>query len=304
MSLGAGRFRQAWPRAACQTLRRCLILRSESALGPKVEFPGLQNHRGELLSCGDVGVDKVGKLRKTDIKGPGMPPKVGYVVNRSDSDAAAPAGRSPADTGSRRAGHIQAPVAPHYANPETIKSYTGTSTITWRESVDNCSLRYPFLALLGPKPCTHCILRTLSVMNFYPVPPTIQAELYVRVPDDLRCHGRETEWRGGFARPFQNIFLEGPVADESGNLYVVDIPYGRILKIDAAKEITLVAQWDGEPNGLAATQDGSLVIADYKQVRWQRPHLHNVHWASPNRLLLNTCREYSPLTLPLPQSSP
>ncbi|KAF6813665.1 gluconolactonase [Colletotrichum plurivorum] len=102
-------------------------------------------------------------------------------------------------------------------------------------------------------------------MNFYPVPPTIQAELHVRVPDHLRCHGKDTEWRGGFARPFQNIFLEGPVADKAGNLYVVDIPYGRILKIDAAKKITVVAQWDGEPNGLAATQDGLLVIADYKE---------------------------------------
>ncbi|KXH37368.1 hypothetical protein CSIM01_06136 [Colletotrichum simmondsii] len=102
-------------------------------------------------------------------------------------------------------------------------------------------------------------------MNFYPIPPIIQAELYVRIPDELRCHNQETEWRGGFARQFQHIFLEGPIVDDLGNLYVVDIPYGRILKIDPKKTISVVAEWDGEPNGLAATDDGRLVIADYKQ---------------------------------------
>jgi hypothetical protein len=104
-------------------------------------------------------------------------------------------------------------------------------------------------------------------MNFYPPPPTIKAELYVRIPDELRCVGQETEWRSGFDRSFQHIFLEGPVADDLGNLYVVDIPFGRILRIDVDKNVSVVAQWDGEPNGLAATADGDLLIADYKQVR-------------------------------------
>ena len=107
-------------------------------------------------------------------------------------------------------------------------------------------------------------------MNFYGPPPTIQAKLYVRIPDDQRCIGQETEWRGGFARGFQDIFLEGPVADDQGNLYIVDIPFGRILKIgpEPDKQVTVAAKWDGEPNGLAATPDGNLLIADYKQVCW------------------------------------
>lgn len=95
----------------------------------------------------------------------------------------------------------------------------------------------------------------------------MNAELYVRIPDELRCIGKDTEWRGGFARQFHHIFLEGPVVDDIGNLYVVDIPYGRILKIDPEKAVTVVAEWDGEPNGLAATDDGRLIVADYKQVR-------------------------------------
>ncbi|KXJ88340.1 hypothetical protein Micbo1qcDRAFT_123707 [Microdochium bolleyi] len=102
-------------------------------------------------------------------------------------------------------------------------------------------------------------------MNFYAPPPTVTAELYVRIPDSLRCIGQETEWRGGFASKFQNIFLEGPVADTEGNLFVVDVPYGRILKIDKTKNVSVAGQWDGEPNGLVGNDDGTLVITDYKQ---------------------------------------
>lgn len=103
-------------------------------------------------------------------------------------------------------------------------------------------------------------------MNFYPPPPVIEAEVLVRIPDDRRCIGQDSEWRGGFARAFQHIFLEGPVADDAGNLFVVDVPYGRILKIDAEKNVTVACTWDGEPNGLVGTAEGVLLVADYKQV--------------------------------------
>ncbi|KAG5758400.1 hypothetical protein H9Q72_013461 [Fusarium xylarioides] len=102
-------------------------------------------------------------------------------------------------------------------------------------------------------------------MNFYPAPPVIKAEIYLRIPDDKRCLGQESEWRGGFAGSFQHIFLEGPVVDSAGNLYVVDIPYGRVLKIDGDKNVTVACTWDGEPNGLVGTADGDLLVADYKQ---------------------------------------
>lgn len=104
-------------------------------------------------------------------------------------------------------------------------------------------------------------------MNFYPVPPTIQAQVYVRIPDDMRCTGQATEWRGGFSLPFSGIFLEGPTFDKHGNLYVVDVPYGRILKIDHQKQVTECVRWDGEPNGMVIREDGRFVVADYKQVR-------------------------------------
>ena len=103
-------------------------------------------------------------------------------------------------------------------------------------------------------------------MNFYPTPPTMTAEIYLRIPDEKRCIGQPTDWRSGVSTIQPNIFLEGPVADDQGNLFVVDIPYGRILKIDSNKEVKEIGRWDGEPNGLAANAAGELMVADYKQV--------------------------------------
>jgi gluconolactonase len=46
----------------------------------------------------------------------------------------------------------------------------------------------------------------------------------------------------------------------------VDVPYGRILKrrVDEGAW-TVLADYDGEPNGMAIRDDGMLVVADYKQ---------------------------------------
>jgi len=56
------------------------------------------------------------------------------------------------------------------------------------------------------------------------------------------------------------------VADTAGNLFVVDVPYGHILQVSPDKKVRVCAKWDGEPNGLAVTPDGQLLVADYKQV--------------------------------------
>lgn len=104
-------------------------------------------------------------------------------------------------------------------------------------------------------------------MNFYPVPPVIQAKIYVRIPNSLRCTGQPTEWRGGSTVPGFDIFLEGPTYVANGDLYLVDVPYGRILRVDGKdRQVTECVRWDGEPNGLAVREDGCLVVADYKQV--------------------------------------
>lgn len=59
-------------------------------------------------------------------------------------------------------------------------------------------------------------------------------------------------------------FLEGPSFDRDGNLWFVDIPFGRIFRISTQGDWELVTQYDGWPNGLKIHKDGRIFIADYK----------------------------------------
>lgn len=70
---------------------------------------------------------------------------------------------------------------------------------------------------------------------------------------DANQGGRETD-----------SFLEGPVFDAAGNLYVTDIPFGRVFRIDPKGAWELVAQWDGEPNGMKFLSVTELLVADYR----------------------------------------
>lgn len=99
----------------------------------------------------------------------------------------------------------------------------------------------------------------------FAAPAIIDARVLTRLPDAFRKAGR-TEWCDA-NKPGQQIdsFLEGPCFDRAGNLYVTDIPYGRIFRISRALEWTLVAQYDGWPNGAAFHRDGSLWITDYRR---------------------------------------
>ena len=95
----------------------------------------------------------------------------------------------------------------------------------------------------------------------YAAPPVIKTEIFARVPDSLRA--RENPRRqSGVAR---DCFLEGPSFDRDGNLYVTNIPYRQIFRVSPGGEFTLVATYDGEPNGLKIHRDGRIFIADHKQ---------------------------------------
>ncbi|QNP58064.1 SMP-30/gluconolactonase/LRE family protein [Paenacidovorax monticola] len=97
-------------------------------------------------------------------------------------------------------------------------------------------------------------------------PPTvIEARVFTRLPDAVR-QPRRTDWVDA-NKPghVMDSFLEGPAFDRDGNLYVTDIPYGRIFRIGAGGDWSLVAEYDGWPNGLAIHADGTLWIADYRR---------------------------------------
>ena len=99
----------------------------------------------------------------------------------------------------------------------------------------------------------------------FAAPASITPKVFARIPDKFAFKGRtsiwvETQLHGA---PTPN-FLEGPSFDRAGNLYVTDIPWGRIFKIPPSGEVSVAAEYDGEPNGLKFHKDGRGFIADHK----------------------------------------
>lgn len=96
-------------------------------------------------------------------------------------------------------------------------------------------------------------------------PINLQAHVFARLPDALRRTNVNTDWADANQRgQAVDSFLEGPSFDLHGNLYVTDIPHGRIFQVSKDGNFTLVVEYDGEPNGLKIHRDGRLVIADYR----------------------------------------
>ncbi len=95
-------------------------------------------------------------------------------------------------------------------------------------------------------------------------PKELPTVVHTRVPDRLRLPNRQTDWTR--ARPQYKVdsFLEGPCFDRNGNLYVVNIAFGQIFRITPDCEWS-IAEYDGEPNGLAIHRDGRIFVADSKR---------------------------------------
>ena len=99
----------------------------------------------------------------------------------------------------------------------------------------------------------------------YAAPPSVTAEIHTEVPEALRIRDRGSEWLYGRPGPTPHSFLEGPSFDRAGNLWLTDIVFGRIFRVSPAGEWTVVAEYDGEPNGLAFHRDGWAAITDAKR---------------------------------------
>jgi gluconolactonase len=100
------------------------------------------------------------------------------------------------------------------------------------------------------------------------------------LPARYRCLQRNAWADANKAGLPVDSFLEGPCFDSQGQLFVTDIPFGRIFRIDQAfvkarfqgeasledgdDAWALMAQYDGWPNGMAMHRDGSLWISDYR----------------------------------------
>lgn len=85
--------------------------------------------------------------------------------------------------------------------------------------------------------------------------------VHLTLPQSLRRSG-PTAWglrnRGDATL---HSWLEGPALDPAGELWFVDVAYGRILRTTRDGEIEVALEYDGAPNGLAFDDD-TLVVAD------------------------------------------
>jgi gluconolactonase len=99
----------------------------------------------------------------------------------------------------------------------------------------------------------------------FAAPPIVKTEVFAELPERYRKRGEAPEWlrvqRRGLT---MTSFLEGPCFDREGNLFLVDIPYGRIFRISPGGEFSVVAEYDGEPNGMQFHKDGRAFITDHK----------------------------------------
>ena len=97
-------------------------------------------------------------------------------------------------------------------------------------------------------------------------PKLIETRLFSAMPDLFRRKGVATEWADA-NRPGNpaDCFIEGPAFDAAGNLYIVDIPFGRIFRIAPDGTWSLVIEYEGWPNGLKIGAQGRILVADYRR---------------------------------------
>jgi len=96
-------------------------------------------------------------------------------------------------------------------------------------------------------------------------PPAVSSRVFARLPEEFRRPARTSELADQHPghRPTHSI-LEGPSFDLDGNLWCVDIPFGRVFRIDPKGNFTQVGDYEGEPNGLKIHRDGRIFITDFK----------------------------------------
>jgi gluconolactonase len=101
-------------------------------------------------------------------------------------------------------------------------------------------------------------------MMYLETPPRlIETQIFSAVPAEFRRNVR-SDWADA-NRPGAptDCFIEGPSFDADGNLYIVDIPFGRIFRVSPDSKWTLVVEYNGWPNGLKIDARGRILVADY-----------------------------------------
>ena len=86
-----------------------------------------------------------------------------------------------------------------------------------------------------------------------------------RLPEEYRHMGEPSAW-AKMTRPGQSMhsFLEAAFFDADGNLWLSDVPYGRVFKVSPEGDWSLSHQIDGEPHAMRIAPDGRHIAVDYR----------------------------------------
>jgi gluconolactonase len=93
----------------------------------------------------------------------------------------------------------------------------------------------------------------------------LSSELFARLPVSMHWQGEPNEWVRT-TRPGMRLhsFLEGPCFDAKGDLWLVDVPHGRIFRVDAFGEWQLACSYEGQPHSIKVHQGHGFAIADHR----------------------------------------
>src|SRR6266702_6765398 len=100
----------------------------------------------------------------------------------------------------------------------------------------------PYAPHIPPAP-----IKITTTMMYLETPPRlIETRIFSAMPEKFRRKGVRSDWadanRPGVAT---DSFIEGPSFDTDGNLYIVDIPFGRIFRIAPDGEWSLAIEYEG-----------------------------------------------------------
>ncbi|SFR13251.1 SMP-30/gluconolactonase/LRE family protein [Poseidonocella sedimentorum] len=93
----------------------------------------------------------------------------------------------------------------------------------------------------------------------------LNATPWTALPEALHHRGAPSAW-ARMTRPGQDMhsFLEAAFLDAEGDLWLSDVPYGRVFRINPAGQWTMEHQIDGEPHAMRIAPDGTRMAVDYR----------------------------------------
>lgn len=93
----------------------------------------------------------------------------------------------------------------------------------------------------------------------------LAAEPAFCLPENLRHKGEPSAW-ARMTRPGQAMhsFLEAAFFDEARNLWLSDVPYGRVFRVSPTGVWKVMHRFDGEPHAMRLAPDGRHIAVDYR----------------------------------------